>query len=117
MKKEGERLVGFILGVLSSIDRPTMVEWIKTDFMPPVFEFELPPYLIGVKSLMADYKDQILEGLTVANTVKYCNEYRPDLVVVIQHPKGKRWIENFLKVFLKVQPMPIKQLQSIQVNI
>ena len=77
MKKEGERLVGFILGVLSSIDRPTMVEWIKTDFMPPVFEFELPPYLIGVKSLMADYKDQILEGLTVANTVKYCNEYRP----------------------------------------
>lgn len=99
MKPMGERLVGYILGMLTNIDKEMLIDMIKNNAVPQIFDYRLPSYFNGFKSLLADYKDQILEGMNVKKTIELCLEYRPDLAPILQHPKGRKWLDSFLKLW------------------
>ena len=88
---------GWILGIVNGIDAKMLVEMIKDNEYPKLWEYELPTYLSFAGSLIAEHKDSILEHLNIKTVVEYAREFRPDLARIIAHPAGKKWMTRFLK--------------------
>lgn len=96
--KTSSMFTGWLLGIIQAFDRNDLIEMIRADAYPQVFDFQLPRYLWGIQSLIAEKRDLLLHEITVENTIEYSREYRPDLTAILEHPKGTRWMNNFLKM-------------------
>lgn len=92
-----ERFKGWALGIINGIDARMLVDMIKADDIPTLWEYQLPPYLSFVKGLVIENKDAILEQLTLEAVMKYCKEYRQDLAKILVHKKAQEWMHRFLK--------------------
>lgn len=97
-KGNTERFKGWILGILNGIDPQMLVDMIKDNEMPVLWEYELPSYLGFVGSLVLEYKDSILEQLSFDNVMNYAKEYRPDLARILTHPAAEKWMTRFLRM-------------------
>lgn len=87
----------WVLGLINGIDPRMLVDMVKANEIPTLWEYELPPYLSFMKGLVQEYLPQILEQLTVESVIEYANEYRPDLARILSHDKAKVWMSRFLK--------------------
>lgn len=96
-KAQIERAKGWILGIINGIEPKMLVDMIKADDIPTLWEFELPPYLGFVKNLVKEHLGEIMEVLTVDTIIEYAEEYRPDLAKILAHPKAVIWMKRFLK--------------------
>lgn len=92
-----ERLKGWILGLINGIDARMLVTMIKNNDIPTLWEYELPKGFDFVKSLVVQYKDIIMENLTLETVMTYAKEYRPDLARILVHKKAQEWMNRFLK--------------------
>ena len=95
-EKQAEKLKGWILGLVNGIDARMLVDMIKKNEIPTLWEYELPRYLGFVKELMVEYKDDILEQLTFDVVMKYAKEYREDLAKILVHKRAEAWMNRFL---------------------
>ena len=95
-EKQAERLKGWILGLVNGIDPKMLVEMIKKNQIPTLWEYDLPKYLGFVKGLMVEYKDAIIEHLNIDTVMEYAKEYRPDLAKILVHDRARKWMIRFL---------------------
>ena len=92
-----ERFKGWVLGIINGIDARMFVDMIKANDIPTLWEYQLPPYLGFMKSIVMEKQQQILEELTLDNVMKYCKQYRSDLAKILVHKKAQEWMNRFLK--------------------
>ncbi|MCP4762571.1 MAG: hypothetical protein GY870_12395 [archaeon] len=95
--KQVERFRGWVLGIINGIDARMLVDMIKSNDIPTLWEYELPNYLGFVKDMVVENRDTILEQLTLENVMTYCKQYRPDLAKILIHKKAQEWMNRFLK--------------------
>lgn len=95
-EKQAERLKGWILGLVNGIDPKMLVNMVKKNQIPTLWEYELPKYLGFVKGLMIEYKDTIIEQLNIDTVMEYVKEYRPDLAKILVHDRAREWMIRFL---------------------
>lgn len=87
----------WVLGLINGIEPRMLVDMIKANDIPTLWEYELPSYLGFVKGLVQEYLPQILDQLTVEAVIEYAREYRPDLARILSHQKAQVWMNRFLK--------------------
>jgi len=97
-KDKVNRFKYWVIGMVNGIEAKDLVDMIKNNDVPIPFDLELPTYFSWVRDAAIEYKQVILEQLTFESAMKYSGEFRPDLKVILQHPKGREWLERFLKV-------------------
>lgn len=93
-----ERFRGWILGLIDGIDPVQLVQWIKANKIPPLYEYDLPNGFGFVKDYIIGNKEEILSYITFDNTMQYGIEYKPELMQIFEYPKARRWLKNFLKM-------------------
>jgi len=96
-EKLAERVKGWILGLINGIDAQMWVGMIKNNEIPTLWEFELPKGFDFVKKLAVQYKEQIMENLTLETVMNYAKEYRPDLARILVHKVAQQWMNRFLR--------------------
>lgn len=96
-KTQAEKFKMWVLGIINGIDARMLVDMIKANEIPTLWEYELPPYLNFVKNLVIENQEAILEQLTLEVVMAYCKEYRPDLAKILIHKKAQQWMSRFLK--------------------
>lgn len=84
--------------MLTAIEPEKVEELIEIDEVPLLFDYELPSFLLGIKSIIMKHKEEVLEGLTMDIVLSYAKQYRPDLGRVINTKEGYVWMSRFLKV-------------------
>lgn len=89
---------GFVLGMINNLEPHDLIEMINTNYIPPLYEYELPGYLNGIVKIVQENKEKIMEQLTYENVMTLGVEFRPDLLAILKHPKGQRWMKSFLKM-------------------
>lgn len=95
--KQVERFKGWILGIINGIDARMLVDMIKANDIPTLWEYELPPYLNFVRDLVIEHQETILAQLNLESVMEYCKEYRADLAKILIHKKAQEWMGRFLK--------------------
>ena len=89
---------GWLLGVINGIDKDMLQEMIVTDDASILFDFELPPYFVGIKDVIKANQKTINRVINIDTVIKYAYHYRPDLALLISQGEGKKWMTNFLKM-------------------
>jgi len=89
---------GFILGVLESIRTEDLLAMVKSGTIPLIFKEELPSYLNGIKVIIKNNKEKIYAHMNYDYIMSYGQKFRPDLLAVFKHKKGKTWLNRFLSV-------------------
>lgn len=97
-KEEVSKFEGWIVGMLTAIEAEKVEEMIEIDEVPLLFDYELPSFLLGIKSVIKKHKEEVLEGITMDSVLSYAKQYRPDLGRVINTEEGYLWMSRFLKV-------------------
>ena len=121
-KEKVNRFKYWVIGMVNGIAAKDLFAMIKNNDVPLPFELELPTYFSWVKDAVIEYKQDILDQLTFESAMKYSGEFRPDLKVILQHARGREWLNRFLKVIrfmienieLSAHEMKVKFLKKAQ---
>ena len=103
---------GWLLGIINGIDTKNLFNMIKENDFPILVDYELPSYLYGIKEIITENKDEILLYINYDAVMKYGHDFRPDLLKLLEHPKGKKWLERFLKtVYFVINNVELSQYE------
>lgn len=89
---------GYVIAQLDNFQAKDVIEMVKDNYFPPIYEYDFPVLLSGIKQIIIDNREKILSLITYETIMKHGKEFRPDLLAIVQHPKGKAWLEGFLKI-------------------